>query len=147
MISYSNAIEVTSNAQYWCQSQARRKVGGGCRSPNVVKHYKLTYRSLSLPSEFFWLVQQNIVKKHWKETLETSKLKSQHAPVILNPGGACMRLKLNTTKTELIWFDRQDQSDEIKSLKILKLDSSCSIPPSEVVRYLGVLLDCNLNTT
>ena len=48
---------------------------------------------------------------------------------------------------ELIWFDRQNSQDEDKSLKILNIDSSCSIPPSEVVRDLGVLLDCNLNMT
>src|SRR6218665_2981070 len=59
---------------------------------------------------------------------------------------ASMRLKLNATKTELIWFDRRSRVvDNIR--KHLNLDPQCSIQPSDVVRDLGVLLDCKLNMT
>src|SRR6218665_2052533 len=59
---------------------------------------------------------------------------------------ASMRLKLNATKTELIWFDRRSRVDD-NPTKNLNLDPQCSIPPSGVVRDLSVLLDCRLNMT
>src|SRR6218665_504045 len=49
-------------------------------------------------------------------------------------------------KTELIWFDRRTKVDD-NTTKHLYLDPQCSIPPSDVVRDLGVLLDCKLNMT
>src|SRR6218665_1371187 len=57
-----------------------------------------------------------------------------------------MRLKLNATKTELIWFDRRSRVVD-NSIRHLNLDPQCSIPPSDVVRDLGVLLGCKLNMT
>jgi hypothetical protein len=58
---------------------------------------------------------------------------------------ASMRLKLNTSKTELIWFDRRSGShSDLKTLS-LQLDETCSIQPSTVVRDLGVLLDSTLS--
>ena len=59
---------------------------------------------------------------------------------------ASIRLKLNATKTELIWFDRRSREDD-KTTKNLNLDPQCSIPPSDVIRDLGVFLDCRLNMT
>src|SRR6218665_3599863 len=59
---------------------------------------------------------------------------------------ASMHLKLNATKTELIWFDRRNRVVD-NTTKHLNLDPQCSIPPSDVVRDLGVLLDCKLNMT
>src|SRR6218665_969942 len=56
-----------------------------------------------------------------------------------------MRLKLNTTKTELLWFGRRSQSNlGLKTLS-LQLNDSCSIQPSNVVRDLGLLLDSKLS--
>src|SRR6218665_2387256 len=56
-----------------------------------------------------------------------------------------MRLKLNTTKTELLWFGRRSQSNlGLKTLS-LQLNDSCSIQPSNVVRDLGVLLVSKLS--
>ena len=60
---------------------------------------------------------------------------------------AAMRLKLNATKTELIWFDRKSADDNDKSSKILKIQADCSVLPSDVVRDLGVLLDSQLTMT
>ena len=58
-----------------------------------------------------------------------------------------MRLKLNATKTELIWFYRRSRLDDDKKTKNLNLDPQCCIPPSDVMRDLGVFLDCTLNMT
>ena len=60
---------------------------------------------------------------------------------------ASMRLKLNATKTELIWFDRRSRPDDDKQIKSLHLESNCTILPSDVIRDLGVLLDSSLNMT
>jgi hypothetical protein len=58
---------------------------------------------------------------------------------------ASMRLKLNTNKTELIWFDRRSRSHlDLKTLS-LQLDETCSIQPSNVVSDLGVFLDSKLS--
>jgi len=46
----------------------------------------------------------------------------------------------------MIWFDRRTRVDD-NTTKHLNLDPQCSIPPSDVVRDLGVLLDCKLNMT
>jgi len=59
---------------------------------------------------------------------------------------ASMRFKLSATKTELIWFDRRSRVDDNTTMH-LNLDPQCSIPPSDVVRDFGVLLDCKLNMT
>ena len=58
---------------------------------------------------------------------------------------ASMRLKLNTSKTELIWFDRRSGSHPDLNTLSLQLDKTCSIRPSTVVRDLGVLLDSKLS--
>src|SRR6218665_1264713 len=58
-----------------------------------------------------------------------------------------MRLKLNATKTEFIWFDRRSRLDDDKKTKNLNLDPQCTIPPSDVICDLGVLLDRRLNMT
>ena len=55
-----------------------------------------------------------------------------------------MRLKLNASKTELIWFERKPSCDNESPSKILKIEANSSIEPSKVVRNLGVLLDCQL---
>ena len=60
---------------------------------------------------------------------------------------AAKPLKLNATKTELIWFDRRSGLDDDKKIKNLNLDPQRSIPPSDVIRDLGVLLDCRLYMT
>src|SRR6218665_1182330 len=49
-------------------------------------------------------------------------------------------------KAELIWFDRRSRVVD-NTTKHLNLDPQCSIPPSDVVRDLGILLDCKLNMT
>jgi hypothetical protein len=52
-----------------------------------------------------------------------------------------MHLKLNTMKTELIWFDRRlANNNELTSL-ILNTQASNPTVPSKVVRNLGVLFD------
>ncbi len=55
-----------------------------------------------------------------------------------------MCLKLNTSKTELIWFDRRSRSNLDLNTLFLQLNDSSSIHPSDVVRDLGVLLDSKL---
>src|SRR6218665_279809 len=58
---------------------------------------------------------------------------------------ASIRLKLNTNKTKLIWFDRRSRSNlGLKTLS-LQLNDSCSIQPSNVVCDLVVLLDNELS--
>ena len=58
---------------------------------------------------------------------------------------ASMRLKLNASKTELIWFDRRSQPNLNLETLSLRLTDTCSIQPSKVVRDLGVLLDSKLS--
>lgn len=55
-----------------------------------------------------------------------------------------MRLKLNASKTELIWFDRKPSCDNKSPSKIMNIEANSSIVPSKVVRNLGVLIDCQL---
>src|SRR6218665_488484 len=52
--------------------------------------------------------------------------------------------KCRKNRTDLV--DRRTRVDDNKT-KHLNLDPQCSIPPSDVVRDLGVLLDCKLNMT
>ena len=55
------------------------------------------------------------------------------------------RLQLNTSKTELIWFGSRRTLDKVsRSDLTLQLDSG-TLNPVEVVRDLGVLLDCELS--
>ena len=56
-----------------------------------------------------------------------------------------MRLKLNPSKTELIWFDRRAMSCTELLDEHLHVDDACIIQPTEVVRDLGVLLDSQLS--
>jgi len=52
-----------------------------------------------------------------------------------------MRLKLNASKTELIWLDRH-ANRSIQTLNInLDVDANCIINPVALARDLGVLLD------
>ena len=55
-----------------------------------------------------------------------------------------MRLKLNASKTELIWFTRRTKNENDLAVQI---DKDCCIQPSDVVRDLGVLLDNTLSMT
>src|SRR6218665_3802466 len=52
--------------------------------------------------------------------------------------------KCHKNRTDLVW-PRSRVVDN--TTKHLNLDPQCSIPPSDVVRDLGVLLDCKLNMT
>jgi len=54
---------------------------------------------------------------------------------------ASMRLKLNTMKTELIWFDRRLSTDNELASLFLNIQASSPTVPSKVVRNLGVLFD------
>src|SRR6218665_3547191 len=52
--------------------------------------------------------------------------------------------KCRKNRTDLV--DRRSRVDN-NTTKHLNLDPQCNIPPSDVVRDLGVLLDCKLNMT
>jgi len=55
-----------------------------------------------------------------------------------------MRLKLNASKNELIWFDcNAKRSVETLDMN-LDIDANCTIRPAALVRDLGVLLDIQL---
>ena len=54
-----------------------------------------------------------------------------------------MRLKLNASKTELIWFS--NLAKEKQPNFTVKIDDNCIIEPSDVVRDLSVLLDNKLS--
>jgi hypothetical protein len=56
---------------------------------------------------------------------------------------ASMRLKLNASKTELIFFYRHLLPNSLDT--VLNLGPDCSIKPADVVRDLGVLLDNSLS--
>lgn len=56
-----------------------------------------------------------------------------------------MRLKLNASKTELIWFNRHPMPSCDILHSVLNLSPDCSIKPAEFVRDLGVLLDSALS--
>ena len=56
-----------------------------------------------------------------------------------------MRLKLNATKPELIWLDRRSRLDDESLRKQWISILTLNAPPSDVIRDLGVLLDCRLN--
>ena len=58
---------------------------------------------------------------------------------------ASMRLKLNASKTELIWFYRNPLPNSQLFHTVLNLSPDCSIKPADVVRDLGVLLDNSLS--
>jgi len=58
-----------------------------------------------------------------------------------------MRLKLNASKTELVWFDRKKPQDDDRAVNVINFDTDCSVMPSAVVRDLGVLLDRSLTMT
>ena len=58
---------------------------------------------------------------------------------------ASMRLRLNPTKTELIWFHRNKHPAHPLNNQCLQLDPNCIITPVNTVRDLGVLLDSSLN--
>ena len=58
---------------------------------------------------------------------------------------ASMRLRLNPTKTELIWFHRNKHPAHALNNQCLQLDPNCIITPVNTVRDLGVLLDSSLN--
>ena len=56
-----------------------------------------------------------------------------------------MRLRLNPTKTELIWFHRNKHPAHPLNNQSLQLDPNCTITSVNTVRNLGVLLDSSLN--
>ena len=56
-----------------------------------------------------------------------------------------MRLRLNPTKTELIWFHRNNHPAHPLNNQCLQLDPNCIITPVNTVRDLGVLLYSSLN--
>jgi len=56
-----------------------------------------------------------------------------------------MRLKLNASKTELIWFNRHPTSTTVMLHTFFRLGLDCYIKPADVVRDLGVLLDGTLS--
>ena len=56
---------------------------------------------------------------------------------------ASMRLKLNASKTELIFFYRHLLPNSLDT--VLNLGPDCSIKPADIVRDLGVLLDNSLS--
>ena len=58
---------------------------------------------------------------------------------------ASMHLRLNPTKTELIWFHRNNHTAHPINNQCLQLDPNCMITPVNTVRDLGVLLDSSLN--
>jgi len=58
---------------------------------------------------------------------------------------ASMRLKLNASKTELIWFYHHPPPNSDLLHTLLNLGPDCSIKPADVVRDLGVLLDNSLS--
>ena len=58
---------------------------------------------------------------------------------------ASMRLRLNPTKTELIWFHRNNHPAHPLNNQCLQLDPNCIITPVNTVRDLGVLLHSSLN--
>ena len=58
---------------------------------------------------------------------------------------ASMRLRLNPTKTELIWFHRNNHTAHPLNNQCLQLDPNCIITPVNTVRDLGVLLDSSMN--
>jgi len=65
--------------------------------------------------------------------------------VSLNAWCASMRLKLNASRTELIWFNRLLPPTTDIPHTVLNLGPDCSIKPSDVVRDLVVLLDNTLS--
>lgn len=58
-----------------------------------------------------------------------------------------MHLKLNAVNTKLIWFDRRSRPDDDKQIKNLNLDSSCYIPPSDVIRGLWLNMTQHISST
>ena len=58
-----------------------------------------------------------------------------------------MRLKLNASKTELIWFSSRKIPDIDETSLNINIDANCCIQPADVVRDLGVYLDRNLTMT
>src|SRR6218665_112502 len=58
---------------------------------------------------------------------------------------ASMRLKLNASKTELIWFNRLLTPATDIPHTVLNRGPDCSIKPADVVRDLGVLIDNTLS--
>jgi len=62
----------------------------------------------------------------------------------IQTGSASMRLKLNASKSELIWFDRTPSCDNESPSKIMNIETDSFIVSSKVVRNLGVLIDYQL---
>ena len=73
--------------------------------------------------------------------IENAKVKLTQCFADIQSWCASMRLKLNASKTELIWFSN------LAKEKQPKINDNCVIEPSDVVRDLGVLLDNKLSMT
>ena len=76
--------------------------------------------------------------------IENAKTKLANCFSEIQSWCSSMRLKLNASKTELIWFTRRTKNDNDFAEQI---DKDCCIQPSDVVRDLGVFLDNTLSMT
>ena len=77
--------------------------------------------------------------------IENAKVKPTQCFADIQTWCASMRLKLNASKTELIWFF--NLAKEKQPNFTMKIDDNCVIEPSDIVRDLGVLLDNKLSMT
>ena len=77
--------------------------------------------------------------------IENAKVKRTQCFADIQSWCASLRLKLNASKTELIWFS--NLAKEKQPNFTVKIDDNCIIEPSDVVRDLGVLLDNKLSMT
>jgi Reverse transcriptase (RNA-dependent DNA polymerase) len=75
--------------------------------------------------------------------IEDAKLRLVQCFTDIQSWCASMRLKLNASKTELIWFSNFPKENQL-DLSV-QIDDNCLIEPSDVVRDLGVLLDNKLS--
>jgi len=82
------------------------------------------------------------------QDINDAKTKSVACVQAIQSWCSAMRLKLNASKTELIWFDRNKPQDDDRAVKVINFDTDAPLyPPNYVVRDLGVLLDRGLTTT
>ena len=117
---------------------------------------KLGYFEISVISKLFFSSCQSkayrIYQTYIKKLLKTFHTRHRKHQVKLTQcfadiqsWCASMRLKLNASKMELIWFS--NLAKENQPNLIIKIDENCLIKPSDVVHDLGVLLDNKLSMT
>jgi len=112
-----------------------------CRKPvnqSALRHEILIYLYVDNTQLYIKLSSQDI---------DDAKIKIVAGVQEIQSWCSAMRLKLNASKTELIWFNRKAPRDDARAIQTIDIDEDCSIVPSEVVRDLGVLLDCGLTMT